>query len=225
MKNVEGAGEPQAQRENRSRSISIDGEHFVSVPPRLAAIVALGTRFQKRIDRVAEEMHSMLGMDVEDANEGFDRAVDIMRGINCHKTVLFARGDINKELLLAMPMTPETGGHPNILSLLEEHPDGFSHSASSLGEYLATHHDDAPLSVHALRKEVQEGKEVWVPAHSFIFAGIDDVGREVCVHKRGPLLRMKFEVTELSKVIRHYQDETKYRFLVVPMNGEGEQVQ
>lgn len=202
--------------------VSLDGAHHVTVPPKIARIIGFAERLQHRVNRVKKDLEdSGLPLDIEDVGSGFNRAVDIARGINCHKTVLFMRGEIDTELLLAMSDRPEHGGHPEVLALADEHPELHQGDVEELGTYLENLPEGEAYSVHVLRSANREGKGTLVPAHSFLFLGTDEVGNKVCFHKKGPTLRMGFEKASLEKVLKPYHGPD-YSFLVLPVGEDSD---
>lgn len=211
-------------------AVSFDGEHYIDVPRRVEQVIRRALGAQEMIDeRVAE--YEAIGMDIEESNEGLERLIDLVKGLNCHKTILFLRGEMSlKEAVKieyeaqtedgTMRQKPETGGHPEVLSLMTNNPDKAMVSTEDAKEYLTSHTKEGPFSVHVLRKEQgDQGEEVWKPAHSFVFLGVDDAGTKLCFHKRGPLLRMRFELTSLDNVLEPYTD-TAARILVLPINPQ-----
>lgn len=212
----------------------IDDTHFLNVPTRLAKLIRLALSAQDKVDERAEQLE-MIGMDIEESNRGFDAAVDLLRGINCHKTVLFARGEISRQELIALEYAeeeegtgkrrqrPDTAGHPEVITLMTDNPDKVIISGQDVEAYLREHQAEGPFSVHVIRRR-EDGEphhdgedDVWRPAHSFLFLGVDNRGEARCFHKRGPHLRMRFELPTVQEILRPYKD-TAAQFLVLPVN-------
>ncbi len=192
--------------QRNSSEVSLDGEHFIPVPTRLKKLISVALRLQKRIDKHLSEV-----------NLDFDSTVDIVKGINCHKTVLFARGEVSFEDLKNSEVEAEHNGHPEILSLANKNPDNLLITSEDIEEYAREHSDEYPFSVHVL---TQNGKK-WTPAHSVLLLGEDQTGELVCFHKAGPYMDMPFELTTLHKAIQSYDSEASL-FLMLPVPSEEE---
>ncbi len=218
---------------SHTETFELPGGHHIEVPPALGKIMHRMLEAQALVDQRKEEL-SVMGMDIEETNTGIDELVDWLRNMNCHKPVLFARGEISEEQLTAMAyideadaagkfrQRPDTAGHPEVIKLLEENPDKVIVNHEDVEAYLTEHASEGPFSVHVIRKRQPgeahyEGEhDVWRPAHSFIFLGLDEAGNKMCFHKRGPTLHMRVEVTTMEKIMEPYHD-TVSQFLVLPM--------
>lgn len=193
------------EQEAPASTVSLDGEHSISVPPRIGRLIGIALKLQKRIDTHLQEV-----------NLDFDSTVDIVKGMNCHKTVLFARGDISFEELKSPEIEAEHNGHPEVLSLANENPENLLITSEDIEDYAREHADEFPFSVHVL---TQSGRK-WIPAHSVLLLGVDETGEMVCFHKAGPYMDMPFELTTLKKAIQPYDNEASL-FLMLPVPEEG----
>lgn len=205
MRNEYAPGEPTKTEKPPLNSVSLDnGETFVLVPSRLAQLIRIALKMQSKIDKHIDEI-----------NLDFDTRVDLIKGINCHKTVLFARGDISFDHLTDLSIEAEHNGHPEIITLANENPENLMFSHEEIDTFLTSSGTELPVSVHIL---VQKGKTL-IPAHSFLYLGNDQHGRKVCFHKAGPYLNMPFEITTMEKIVADYENVPSY-ILVTPMNTE-----
>jgi hypothetical protein len=198
---------PIAEKEksiSKDSQVSLDGEHYIDVPPRLGKLISIGLKLQKRIDKHIEEV-----------NLDFDSTVDIVNGMNCHKTVLFARGEISYDELRNSGIEAMHNGHPEILSLANDNPENLLLFSEDIEAYVNEHPTGFPYSVHAIRKEGRN----WIPAHSVLLLGRDETGELVCFHKAGPYLDMPFELASLKSVIKPYDNEATV-FLMLPLPPE-----
>lgn len=193
--------EPLVKREGDSFSVSLDSMHFVPVRPDLGKLMRLALRVQKRIND-----------DPLSINREYSRVTDMVAGINCHKTVLFARGEISSKQLINSRIEADVNGHPEIISLANENPENMMFFTGDIKEYAHAHPDEFPFSVHILR----EMDGVWTPSHSILWLGTDDSGKDVCFHKAGPYLDMPFELTTLEDAVSAY-DSVESVFLILPI--------
>jgi len=191
-------------KEERASKVSLDGEHFVEVPVRLGKLISIALSIQKRIDRHVQEV-----------NLDFDSTVDIVRGMNCHKTVLFARGELSFEELKKSEIEAEHNGHPEIISLANENPENLLICSEEVEDFVNENPNGFPFSIHVLRSEGRQ----WIPAHSLLLLGIDETGEKVCFHKAGPYLDMPFEIASLKSILKPYDEESSL-FLMLPVPQE-----
>ncbi|MDR3548482.1 MAG: hypothetical protein P4M11_09505 [Candidatus Pacebacteria bacterium] len=127
----------------------------------MGKLINIALRLQKRIDKHIDEV-----------NLDFDSTVDIVRGMNCHKTVLFARGDISFDELKNSEIEAEHNGHPEVLSLANENPENILISSEDVEDFVKEHPNGFPFSIHIIRREGRQ----WIPAHSLLLLGIDEIG-------------------------------------------------
>ena len=198
------AYEKKPEQINKESQISLDGKHYITIPKRLNKLISVALRLQKRIDS-----------HLRDVNLDFDSTVDVVKGMNCHKTVLFARGEISFDELKMAEVEAEHNGHPEILSLANENPENLLITSEDIDDFVTEHPYDFPFSIHVLR---QEGKH-WIPAHSVLLLGIDETGKKVCFHKAGPYMDMPFEVASLESVLKPYDNEVSL-FLMLPVPND-----
>jgi len=192
---------PIVRRNEGVYEMSIDGSHFIDIPERIAKLIRLALHVQKEIDA-----------DPLSLNREYDSITGMVKGINCHKTTLFIRGDISKEQLVNTAIEAEYNGHPEIITLANENPNNLHFFSGDIREYAREHLKEFPFSVHVL---VRKGSN-FVPAHSFMWLKTDDVGNEICFHKAGPYLDMGFEVTTLKDALEPY-DTLSSVFMILPL--------
>lgn len=183
--------------------VGLDGTHSVSTPPRLGKLIRLALRAQRQ---VSANVPALLGQ--------YDELANMVRGINCHKAVLFVRNEISYEQLVQVSDDPAERGYPEVIALANDNPESMMADPEELREYAEAHKENFPFNVHVFRI----GGEGLVPTHSFLWLGVDETGREICFQKSGRQLEMPFEVCELKDIIDPYRKDMTCMFLILPVN-------
>lgn len=203
--------EPAKKPERPPKDLSIEGPEFEHVSPRLKRLIQLALRAQVRVE------HKINSLEI--LNEETDLVTRAMRGMNCHKTVLYARGAISRQKLMELTDHPEEQGHPEVMQLAHDNPDQLALFAEDITDYAEENPEQLPYSVHVfLRRTTKNGVED-EPHHSFLLLGKDAKGRMVCFHKAGPYSDHPFELTTLEDIVGPYEQLPSI-YLVLPVGED-----
>lgn len=190
--------------------LTLDGQHFLSVPPRLMRLIRKAEKVQGKINAEAE------------ANPLFElkmsELADAVAGINCHKAVVYAREEISENVLTSKEEDPNNKGYAQLIRLASEFQKEHHIllTVEDVREFALLHSDQFPFSVHIFRSVRTLKGSGWFPTHSFLWLGIDEADNEICYQKRGPDVVHPFELVTLDEATEGYEEIPSF-YIVVPI--------
>jgi hypothetical protein len=190
--------------------LTLDGQHFISVPPRIMEMIRKAEKVQGRIDQ-EQARNPLFELEMSDLASS-------VLAINCHKAALYARGDISDQVLTSTGDDSTNRGYADVIQLAKDfrHEHGVLFSLSDVREFAETHADQFPFSVHIFRAVKTNEKNGLFPTHSFLWLGNDDAGNEICYQKRGPDILHPFEPVSLNEATEGYENIPAF-YVIVPI--------